>query len=551
MRQVASCRIPLPLHSAAARAFCGTPPASFRPLTLGICALLSEAYIASVVARPCVLCYTAGMTVLKRIVLALFFLSAPFFSFAEKTPIKNVHRYKLENGLDVYVVENHAAPLAYIEIAVKAGGIAQTSENAGLFHLYEHMMFKGNAKYPNAASVQRAISDMGVPDWNGTTGSECVNYYFTVPSALLREGMEFWSYAIRSPLLDEAEFEREKKVVLSEIEGGLSDPNTIYRYDIQKTLFPKYPWRCDPAGSPAVVRNATVDQIRAIQKTYYIPNNAALFIAGDVNPESVHALAKELYGSWERGKDPWILPIERQPVDPLSHTTFRVMPYDRISIDTAQVSVIWRGPDAGYDRKATYAADMLGYFFDDPDGVYVRTMMQNEALGIPDPEYLWEGYMTTRATSTLSFGALLLSPEKDLPQRAALFYTTLTENIVRRIRGDASIFSKRQFSRVYQKIKDRFIDDTETAERVKTSLRFWWIAADADYYYRYLDNMMKIDKNDIDRFLTEYVSERNALVTVLVNPAVYEKQKEAFAAAGFSEITADTAFWYKDAEAIR
>ena len=120
-----------------------------------------------------------------------------------------------------------------------------------------------------------------------------------------------------------------------------------------------------------------------------------------------------------------------------------------------------------------------------------------------------------------------------------------------RIRSDAAIFSKRQFSRVYQKIKDTFIDDAETAERVKTSLRFWWITADADYYYSYLDNMMKIDKDDIDRFLTEYISERNALVTVLVNPAVYEKQKEAFAAAGFSEITADTAFWYKDTGAVK
>ena len=116
------------------------------------------------------------MTVLKRTALALFWLAFASSVFAEKTPLKDVYHYTLENGLDVYVVENHAAPLAYIEIAVKAGGIAQTPENAGLFHLYEHMMFKGNAKYRDAASVQRAISDMGVPDWNGTTGAECVNY---------------------------------------------------------------------------------------------------------------------------------------------------------------------------------------------------------------------------------------------------------------------------------------------------------------------------------------------------------------------------------------
>ncbi|MBP3710415.1 MAG: insulinase family protein [Treponema sp.] len=499
-------------------------------------------------------------------------------SFAERTPLENVHRYELENGLKVFVVENHAAPLAYIEIAVKAGGIAQTQENAGLFHLYEHMMFKGNAKYRDAASVQRAISDMGVPEWNGTTGAECVNYFFTVPSKLLREGMEFWSYAIREPLLDEAELEREKKVVLAEIEGTLSEPGTVYRYSVQKMLFPKFPWRCDPSGSPDVVRGATVSDIRAIQKTYYVPNNAALFVAGDVMPDEVHALAQELYGSWERSDDPWREGIEAQLNNPLPHVTFCVMPYEQISPQLAQVSVMYRAPDAGFDEKATYAADMLGYFFDDPQSVYVQTMTRIPLLGIPDAQYVWESYLTTRATSTLNFGALLVAaldvheanvahgerggteraggeakgvnslPPYDLPSRVKLFYETLTEQVVPRVVSNKNTFSKKQFKRVYQKITDNFIEDAETASRVKSNLRFWWTTVSDEYYYGYLDNMMKVTKKDIDNFLTEYVASKNALVTVLVNPAVYEMQKRAFADAGFLLMSAERAFWYNDGE---
>ena len=96
------------------------------------------------------------MRKLYKLIIQLIFILAVSFSFAEKTPVKNLSSYKLENGLELYVMENHSAPLVYIEIAVKAGGIAQKKEDAGLFHLYEHMMFKGNTKYQNAASVQKA-----------------------------------------------------------------------------------------------------------------------------------------------------------------------------------------------------------------------------------------------------------------------------------------------------------------------------------------------------------------------------------------------------------
>ena len=479
---------------------------------------------------------------------ASFLLSFSNFLFAEKTPLKNVHRYKLENGLSVFVIEDHLAPLAYIEIAVKAGGIAQSAETAGLFHLYEHMMFKGNEKYSDAARVQKALSDLGVTEWNGTTGAECVNYFFTVPSKLLFEGMEFWSYAIRSPLIDEQELENEKKVVLSEIEGSLSDPNTVYRYGVQNHLFPKYPWRCDPSGNPRVVKNATVEDIKAIQKKYYVPNNAALFVAGDVVPERVFEYAKTLYGTWERSANPWEKSRGAQLENPLYLPTFCVMPYEQISPGIAQVSVIYRGPDAGYDEKATYAADMLGYFFDDPQNIYVQTILKNLELGIPDADYVWESYLTTRETSTLSFGSLIVGPENNLVSRSILFYNTLTNEIIPSVINNKNIFSKKQFKRVYQKIKDSFIEDAELASRLKTNLRFWWICSSDEYYYNYVKNMMSVRKKDIDKFLKDYITNKNALITVLVHPSVYESQKKEFEQAGFSVINSRNAFWYNSVE---
>ncbi|MBQ1591676.1 MAG: insulinase family protein, partial [Treponema sp.] len=162
------------------------------------------------------------MMKIKNVKLKIFALIASLATAASFLSCKKAAHYSehtLSNGLTVFTSENHAVPLVYIEIAVKAGGVTQTKENAGLFHLYEHMMFKGNSLYPDAASVQKALSDMGCTNWNGTTGLNCVNYFITVPSDQLETGLAFWNAAIRSPLMKEDELEKEKKVVLSEIQG--------------------------------------------------------------------------------------------------------------------------------------------------------------------------------------------------------------------------------------------------------------------------------------------------------------------------------------------
>ena len=486
---------------------------------------------------------------LSLLVLLSVFFFVSSFCFAEKTPVANLYEYKLDNGLELFVMENHVAPLAYIEIAVKAGGRAQTKDNAGLFHLYEHMMFKGNTKYPNAAAVQRAINDMGVANWNGTTDLEHVNYFFTVPSNLLYKGLEFWSYAVCEPLMKPEELETEKKVVLSEVEGSVSDPNRILSDSINKTLFPDAPWRLDPSGAGNVVRRATVENLKAIQNKYYVPNNAALFVGGDVDHEDVFNKVKELYGSWKKGSDPWATPNAQQNTAPFSKVEYRVMPFDQCSPQIAQIQVEFRGPDAAYDVDSTYAADVLGYLFQNPNGIYKQTLMANQSLGIPDPNYTWEGYVTRRESGVVDFGAVVVSPEQFLPERTQLFVDTLQNNIVEKIISDENIFSESQFDSVKQSAEDTRILEAETAKGFLSSLRFWWEVTGTDYYYSYSKKMGEVSWKQIASFLNTYVAGKYPLVTVLVNPQVYEAQKDSFAKAGFKEITADDAFWWNETPA--
>ena len=179
----------------------------------------------------------------------LLALVSVFNVAAQAREATGLQTFVLDNGLEVFVLENHTVPLARIQVTFRTGAISQSPETAGLFHLYEHMLFKGNRAYPNQTALQAAMKDLGVADWNGGTSQESVSYFFTVPSDRADRGIEFWADAVQFPLLDPAELQTEKDVVVSEIRAGFSDPGNVYGSAVRKSLFWKFPWRKDVAGS--------------------------------------------------------------------------------------------------------------------------------------------------------------------------------------------------------------------------------------------------------------------------------------------------------------
>jgi len=193
-------------------------------------------------------------------------------------------------------VENHAVPLATVCVVFRGAASAQNPENAGLFHLYEHMLFAGNEQYPTQSAFTAALNRMGVPNWNGATGTQYINYYITIPSNRLAEGIEFWSWAVQKPIFNEEKLEKEKEVVINEIRGFHNDPDHIFQNALQSRAFYRYPWRKNIDGPEDNIRRATVADLERIRESYYIPSNTALMIAGDVQAETALGLAEQWFG---------------------------------------------------------------------------------------------------------------------------------------------------------------------------------------------------------------------------------------------------------------
>jgi zinc protease len=213
-------------------------------------------------------------------------------------------RKTLANGLQVLVIPDRSVPLVTVEIAVHNGAFAETPEYNGLSHLYEHMFFKANAAIPSQEKYLERQRELGMV-WNGTTSQERVNYFFTLGSDKLKDGMTFMRDAIQTPVFLEEELVKERQVVIGELERNLSNPYFHLYRAVDEKLWYKYPSRKDTIGDRPTIETATVEKMKTVQKKYYVPNNSLLVLAGDVEPDQGFALAEELFGAWAKGPDPF------------------------------------------------------------------------------------------------------------------------------------------------------------------------------------------------------------------------------------------------------
>src|SRR2546421_1831675 len=118
---------------------------------------------------------------------------------ARSTHPLEIQKHKCKNGLEILVVENHAVPLITVEIAARNGSMTESPEYNGLSHLYEHMFFKANAKIPSQEAFLARTRELGM-EFNGSTDTERVNYFFTTTADHMAEAMEFMRDAVVTPL---------------------------------------------------------------------------------------------------------------------------------------------------------------------------------------------------------------------------------------------------------------------------------------------------------------------------------------------------------------
>lgn len=413
---------------------------------------------------------------------------------------KIIQRRVLPNGLEVIVVENHGVPLATVEVNVRNGSFTQTPEYAGLAHMYEHMFFRANADYPQSELYLDRAAQLGAV-FNGTTQEETVSYYLTVPADSVRGAIQWLTPALRSPLFLESELTVERQVVIGEYDRNESSPFFQLQRQMDMKLYPGNYSRKNVIGDRQVVATTTPEKMRYIQHKYYIPDNSVLIVAGDVNPDSIFAIAARQLGSWARGPDPFLTdPIP--PIPPLTSNDAVVVNAD---VNAVTVLIQWQGPSVGKDPKSTYAADVFSDLLNDPRSRFQQRLVDSG---------LWQGvtvnYYTLNHTGPISISGQT-SPEKLRPALAAL------DSEIKKL-DDPKYFDADDLkaAQAHRAVTSAF--GREQASDFAHTLGFWWSVASLEYYMGYVDNMARQTTADLRAYADKYIVGKPRITGVLISP---------------------------------
>lgn len=414
---------------------------------------------------------------------------------------------KLENGLDLIVVEKHDAALVTIEIAVKTGSFTETPDTNGLSHLYEHMFFKGNAALPTQERYMARVRELGI-SFNGTTSTERVNYFITLPSRNFAEGMKFMADALLTPLFNYEEMVKEREVVRSEYDRNESNPGYYLRRAVSAALYGDQAYRKNPLGERHVILSATQETMRDFKARFYVPNNAALFITGDVNLTEAKVLAESLFGvsRWPAGSDPHWPP--RAPLPRLKETKALVVsePADVVGKSKAiQLVAHWNGPDVGRDERATFVADVWGTLCGLPHGRFQKAFRD---AGIAEGGASLH-YYTQREGGEVQFACTVRDGQVTACRDALLAETAAM--------GQAGYWTEEDLALAKRNLRIMRAYEAESGEDLTHNLSFWWASSSIDYYTRYLDACDSVTLEEVQQFVRNYVIGRPVVIACLAS----------------------------------
>ena len=434
----------------------------------------------------------------------------------EKTPAKTatarvapeITSRVLPNGLEVVVLEDHSIPLVTIELAVRNGSFTEPPELNGLSHLYEHMFFKANRAIANAEEYLQKIGQLGIA-YNATTREEVVHYYFTTTSPNLRTAMNFMRDASRYPLFDKGEFEREREVVIGEIDRNESNPFYYLNLEMTNRLFYKFPSRKNPLGNRQTVSTATTEMMRLIQSRYYVPNNSALIITGDVQPNEIYKLSQDLFGDWtRREKDPFVeFPMVEHPPLPKSEGAIVKQEVKNVIIDIG-----WHGPSTVKDNPGTYAADVFSFILTQPNSRFQRNLVDTGLVA-----GLTIGYLTQRNVGPIQIIAQT-TPDKTRAAIRAIYNEVAHFN-------DKDYFTDEQLESAKALLEADDLYSREKLSEYSHTLSFWWSSTGLDYFRGYLPNLRRTSRGDISRYITTYIQGKPHIGLALISEQAQQEVK--------------------------
>lgn len=236
-------------------------------------------------------------------------------SSAQTVKTSNVKftQYDLPNGLHVILHEDHSTPIVAVTVLYHVGSKNEDPKRTGFAHFFEHLMFEGSDNIKRGEYMKLIQNSGGV--MNANTSFDRTFYFEILPSNQLELGLWMEAERMLQLKVDSVGVETQRKVVKEELKQR--NENTPYGSILNEAFghaYTVHPYRWTPGGSPEYINQAALSEFIDFYKTFYVPNNATLSIAGDINIAQTKVLIEKYYGSIPKGTKEIPRPTAVEPV---------------------------------------------------------------------------------------------------------------------------------------------------------------------------------------------------------------------------------------------
>lgn len=463
---------------------------------------------------------------MKKIILAIF-LAFSDFLYAESNFLNeyNYAEYTLENGMQIFVLEDFSSAPVQVEFSVHAGISAQNPATTGFFPLYTRLFKYGAEKN---SFLQNLTSECS---------ADSSNYRISVSQELVPSTFEILARCAFSPFFAEKDILCEYSALKNEIMQYAPTPAAFINTAIDSRIFSETPWKLDSGIYPQIFTKSTAAEIRSILsrigKFWYTPQNSAIFVSGPVKKEEIYALAEKTFGSYKPAAS-FALP---EKVTATGKTRKFIMHDLQFSEDMTQIVIEYTGLNFNQASLAAVA-------YNSDSSTLKKSLCAEHILNIRGPEYINVSSTRHNGCARLIFQTLLEQNLRSPVEQA--------ETFIEAIKKSPETTDSSEYQAARKILHDNFRESTENSTNFINSLAYFWAIdpllpgndeKEIFLAQKLLSQPEKITSTDENSLKTSFENE-TPFIFVLVNTKNLKKYKSDYKRLGYEEINSKNGSWF-------
>ncbi len=399
--------------------------------------------------------------------------------------------YDLPNGLHVILHEDHSTPIVAVAVMYHVGSKNEDPERTGFAHFFEHLMFEGSENI-GRGDYMKIVQNAG-GQLNANTTQDRTYYYEILPSNQVELALWLESERMLHAKVDTTGVETQREVVKEERRQRIDNqPYGSFTMEAFKRAFSVHPYRWSVIGSMEHLNAAKIDEFVDFYKTFYVPENATLVVAGDINPDEVKKMINDYFGTIPRsGKE-----IPRPTVKPkeLNGPVIDTI-YDNIQLPALFDS--YRIP--GRNTDDYYAMSMLTQLLSGGESARLNKVLIDQkqlALAVGAFPY---------ALEDAGLFIIYAIPNAGIPVDSV---RDAIEAEIERVKNEP--IPGKEFEKLRNQMKAEFVTSNSTMAGIASSLATYHVLlGNTDLINTELERYMSVTPEDIQRVARTYLTPKN------------------------------------------